>query len=387
MKIIQVTASISQDDGGPSTSIKALNREFLRMGHDAVIITSDSLGPSDGFQVRLGAPVEVDGCQVIFHHTSKYAPYKYARTMRRTLERELATADCVLVDGLYLPSTVTAFRAARRAETPFILQPHGTLDVYDRRKNSWIKSVFDLWIGRRIYSSSAAIVVTSDLERVDALPSNQTFPIAVIPLGASLEASQAVDNVDRWLAVPREARFVFLGRLARKKRPDLLIRSWALSNSKVKGQLLVVGPDHEFTRQELESLADELGVSESVTFLGGIGQREAAYVLRSAGVFVLPTERENFGIALAEAMMAGCAILTTDEAALSRTVNSAGAGLVLSSANTETLARALDELIGEPAAVSEMGRAGGVAANRDLTWRASAEQFIELIESVGVKNG
>ena len=83
---------------------------------------------------------------------------------------------------------------------------------------------------------------------------------------------------------------------------------------------------------------------------------------------MLPSENENFGIAVAEAMASGCAVISTKGTAAADHVISALSGIVLPSASPTSLVAALAELLGNEAEVRAMGDRGRRYAERFLTW-------------------
>ena len=90
--------------------------------------------------------------------------------------------------------------------------------------------------------------------------------------------------------------------LVRHKGVDVLLKAVAVSNAAgVPVELLVggAGPDEA----ALKNLAEEIGVSGAVRWLGWVEDRAAFF--REIDIFCLPSRREPFGLALIEAMAAG----------------------------------------------------------------------------------
>lgn len=105
-------------------------------------------------------------------------------------------------------------------------------------------------------------------------------------------------------------RFISVSNLNPRKRIDLLIRAFSLIKDKCPEAVLdVVGEGEE--RQKLEKLAASLRLGERVTFTGRLTRREIADCFSRADCFVLPSERETFGVVYAEAMMAGLPVIAT----------------------------------------------------------------------------
>ncbi len=107
--------------------------------------------------------------------------------------------------------------------------------------------------------------------------------------------------------------FVFLsaGRLVKFKGLDFLLRAFAgLKNSlDVPIMLKIIGRGEE--RENLEALADELGIRDEVEFTGRISREEVSRGYREANCFILPSLYEAFGVVLIEAMASGLPVIAT----------------------------------------------------------------------------
>ena len=122
--------------------------------------------------------------------------------------------------------------------------------------------------------------------------------LRVVPNGVDAASIRAADPH------PDAAEVLCLGRLIDEKRVDLLLRAVDMARASVPGiRCDVVGEGPQ--RDALERLAVELGISGRVRFLGRIPDREVAARLRGASVLALPSAREGYAMAVAEAQVAG----------------------------------------------------------------------------------
>ena len=133
--------------------------------------------------------------------------------------------------------------------------------------------------------------------------------------------------------VPFSRTVLFLGRLHPVKGLARLLQAWAKiqkpaarspssgsqwssgplsrSPSSLQWQLVLAGPDEGGYRKELERLIGELGCGESVVFAGELNDAQKWEALAAADLFVMPSDFENFGNAIVEAMMSGLPVITT----------------------------------------------------------------------------
>ncbi len=105
---------------------------------------------------------------------------------------------------------------------------------------------------------------------------------------------------------------IFAGRLLPNKNVDLLLKSVKIL--KEKGQNLrvyIVGDGPELS--SLKKLSDELDLNQEVKFFGFIESHSELYsLIKSSKVFVLPSNREGFGIVVIEANACGIPVITVD---------------------------------------------------------------------------
>jgi len=114
----------------------------------------------------------------------------------------------------------------------------------------------------------------------------------------------------------------------------------------------------------LKRLADELGLADRVVWTGFVDGELKASAFAASQVFVLPSFSENFGIAAAEALMAGLPCVLGEGVALADEVAQAGAGVV-TAPDPQAIARVFQELLGDDVRLAEMGqRARSLASNQ-----------------------
>src|SRR5262249_15647879 len=119
---------------------------------------------------------------------------------------------------------------------------------------------------------------------------------------------------------------LFLGRLARVKGLERLLRGFAYSK---RGVLAIVGNDYDGLAPQLVALARELNISAPVHIIARIvtgHDKELAFA--SARAFVLPSHSESFGNAVIEAMQRGIPVIVTPEVGAAEAVRESGGGIV-----------------------------------------------------------
>lgn len=121
---------------------------------------------------------------------------------------------------------------------------------------------------------------------------------------------------------------LMVGSSFKTKGVDRSMRALANLPEALRAQcrLFILGQDNP---KRMLPLADELGISEYITFLGG--RSDVPHFLLAADVLLHPSYHENTGTAILEAMVAGLPVLTTEVCGYAHYVSEQDAGIVLSS--------------------------------------------------------
>jgi glycosyltransferase involved in cell wall biosynthesis len=106
---------------------------------------------------------------------------------------------------------------------------------------------------------------------------------------------------------------LFLGRVHPKKRPDILIESWARADVPRDWRLVIAGPGKPKYLEKLNDLARKYGIEDAVQFVGPVSGADKNYLFQRALWFLLPSEQENFGVAVLEAVSSGCALAISNQ--------------------------------------------------------------------------
>jgi glycosyltransferase involved in cell wall biosynthesis len=314
MKILISMASVDPRRGGPSTAVRSLAATLVSQGHTVTVIAHDD---GNGRDDPEDAPYEL----LRFPLTSRIwqFSYEYLKWVRNNINRY----DAVLVHSLFLSHSYFVPGLARKFKIPYAIRPHGSLNIKDMARNRMQKSMYLAAIERRNLLGAAFLFCTSEREAKEAIRYGN-FRTEVIPLGvdSSVIADRNEDGVNRDLVA-------FIGRLTRKKGIEIVIQSMpSILAKNPNARFVVAGPDDENLQDGFEALARRLNVQESVTFPGHLDASGRNELLAQAGVFVLPSLDENFGIGVAEAMTAGVPVVITPGVSHASYVEEYKAGLV-----------------------------------------------------------
>jgi glycosyltransferase involved in cell wall biosynthesis len=310
----------------------------------------------------------------------------------RSLKKSIAPADVVHLHGIWDMALLAAARVASKLKVPYVVRPCGMLDPWSLRQKNLKKKLSIRFAYGKMFRKAAAFHATSKIEAEnvrDLLDSlNCSVPVHVIPNGIFLrdiELAPAKGNVHNdFPELEGKPYICFLGRLHHKKRPDLMVRGFAaIAAEYPELRLVIAGPDEGETGK-IKDLVAELGLTDRVHIPGPIYDRKKFGMLGDAACFCLPSEQENFGVAVAEAMASGVPVLVSDQVEIWPEIEEAGAGLVFP-LQVDALAEALRQVLSSPAAGAKMGLAGKRLVKQRFTWPRISNMTLNLYGNVGKK--
>ncbi len=289
-------------------------------------------------------------------------------SLRQPLALMRMNPDIVHVQSPYPLGEVSAWILKHRK--PLVISYQS--DVV--RQRGWLRAYAPLL--RRVLRHASRILVSSP-RYLESSPWLQPVRdrCAVVPLG--------VDHVrfhPPQLAYAGPPTLLFVGRLRYYKGLDTLLQAM---RDLPDVRLRIVGTGEMET--PLRALAAGLGIQERVRFEGDVPDAELPKVYTNATLFVLPANArsEAYGLVLLEAMASGLPCVTTEiGTGTSWIVQDGLTGSVVPPRNPEALACAISDLLAEPAALYEMGRAGRARVEGEFTQARMVERVIEAYHSV-----
>ena len=270
--------------------------------------------------------------------------------------------------------------AAWIAGVPVIVHtPHGHVFYgHFGRLASWcflqIERLLALWTTRMI------ALTESEREEHLALGVGQAARFAVVPSGIDVDRFHQISSGSGrrppGFTCPIDAVVVgSVGWLTPVKGHRFLIQAIArLKPAHPRLHLVIVAGGGSSDR--LSRLAVELGVDDSVTFLGE--RSDVPECLAAMHLFVLPSLNEGMGRALVEAMAAGLPVVATRVGGVPAIVEDGRTGLLVPPGDAAALAAAIDELLRRPEWAKELG----TAAQQSIGERFGIPAMVQAVEVV-----
>lgn len=376
MKVLHVVPDIAVESGGQSTAAIGFCEGLVEAGVNVGLLTTDYL--MNGQRQPKGIDLHVVPCGS--------SSWRWSPTLFRTLRALLDEVQVVHLHGLWLYPIWAAARLCRSLQVPYVLTPCGMLDGWSLSQHAWKKHAYAALLEGRTIRGAAALHFTAEAERVGSRAFGSCAPTCVVPIGLSRRAYEDLPPTGafrrRFPEVARKQLILFLGRLHYKKCPGLLLQAFSeLVREFPEAVLALAGPGEARYVSDLHAQALGLGLDGRVVFTGLLQGRAVQEALVDADIFVLPSLHENFGLAVAEAMAAGCPVVVSPEVALAPEIERYGAGVVVDG-EVDGLRNVLRQLLCDEARRHSMGQNGRRLILSQFTWDRVSQQMLEVYEDI-----
>jgi glycosyltransferase involved in cell wall biosynthesis len=167
---------------------------------------------------------------------------------------------------------------------------------------------------------------------------------------------------------------LFVGTLEPRKNLPLLLEAFAQVRGELDAELLIVGA-RGWLEQPIFAARDRAGLAQAAHFLGTLSEDELAVLYSHAGVFVLPSLYEGFGLPVLEAMACGAPVVTSNAGPLPEVAGDAA--ILLPPDNPDRWARAIIDVLREPHRAQDL-RQRGFARASAFSWQRAAQATREV---------
>lgn len=279
------------------------------------------------------------------------------------------------------PSSLAA--KCKRADVPFILGPlngglpwpKGFNDARAKEKEwlSFIRSVYSLSPAIRATYRNASTIIVGSRHTQSEVDGYGTPTVYIPENGIDPQSFKAVHKTP---LTNRKLKAIFVGRLVPYKGADVAIEACTEAMRKERLELEIVGDGPEM--QGLTTLAQDLGVSNWVTFSGWIPHSEIPSRLAAADILVFPSIREFGGGVVLEAMACGTVPIVVDYGGPGELLT-AQTGFRVPLGDKDALIQAtrqaIEQVLHDPHCLNGYAHAARLRVAELYTWRKKADQI------------
>jgi phosphatidylinositol alpha-1,6-mannosyltransferase len=259
------------------------------------------------------------------------------------------------------------------------LRPAIRYGVVIHGKDVWLR--LSPWRRRGLRNAdfimSVSLNTLEEAERVNGPLKGRKYllPNALAWESESIEERELVDILSG-------TRLLSVGRLAsdeREKGVDTVIEALPdLLKQVPDAQYVVVGDGGDLDRHR--RLAEKLGVTGHVHFLGFVDEPTLRFCYRSSDVFVLPSAQEGFGIVFLEAMRQRKPVVAARKGGTPEVVLDGTTGFLVEYGNKRELCDALIRLCKDPGLRNQMGSAGYQHLQRNYTFAHFKQRLADILK-------
>ncbi len=331
--------------GGSGVIATELGMYLARKGHKVHFITYSQ-------------PVRLDILEpnIYYHEVNvqdyplfHYQPYELALSSKMVNVVQKYRLDLLhvhyAIPHAYAAHTAQQILAEKHIDVKVVTTLHGTDITLVGRNPSYRPAVtFSI-------NKSDRVTTVSESLREDTLSFFEIEkPIQVIPNFVDLSLYERAKPCPQSFASDGERIITHVSNFRKVKRIHDVVEIFAGIQQELPAVLLMLGDGPEKERARLQAV--ELGIGEKVKFLGKTPEVER--ILCLSDLFLLPSEKESFGLAALEAMAAGVPVISSNTGGLPE-VNVLGlTGYTAEVGDTETMSRLAIDLLQNEAELEQL---------------------------------
>ncbi len=318
--------------GGSGVVATELGKALAKEGHEVHFITYSQPSRLDFLNENL------------FYHEVEfrsyplfeYPPYELALASKMVSVVKNEKLDLLHVHYA-IPHASAAYMAKQILKTqgiyiPVVTTLHGT-DITLVGKDASYEPVVTFSINE----SDGVTSVSEDLKKETYQSFKITRDIEVIPNFIDLEKfkKQKKDHFKKAICPHGESLIVHTSNFRKVKRVGDVIKVFNNIHKEIPSKLLLIGDGPE--RTIAETMTRDLAISDAVRFLGK--QEAVEEVLSVADLFLMPSEKESFGLAALEAMACEVPVISTNTGGLPELQIQGVTGFMSNVGDTEDMTR------------------------------------------------
>lgn len=359
MRILQWAMPYLPVMGGREVFVRRLATTLVERGHEVLVVAPEVVDATAAYALADDARAPFEVVRIPVRGAFEGQDAHELGIARAGLAQALAAFTPDVCHAHAIAPDLFVWREAARnlpSPVPLILTDHGVVAATD---------VGSLAVTRLAAATADVLVAVSDSAAsglARALPSLGDR-ITLIRNGVPLPSRTTP-------ADPQSRQVMAYGRLSSEKGFATLLVAWSvLVRDDPSLRLVLAGDGRE--RQGLGRLVEHLGIGESVTFAGWVGEQQVQQYLAGSILVVVPSLwAEPFGLVAAEAAAAGRAVIASRAGALPEIVSDGTTGRLFDAGDILGLISVLKDALSDPDGTARMGLAARARAVEHFGWEA-----------------
>jgi glycosyltransferase involved in cell wall biosynthesis len=353
--------------GGAHVHVRDLALALQRRGHEVAVFAGRPGVLARQLRENRVPYVEIPGLDRALNPLRDAGAFVRLRTALRDFGPDLISTHCS-------KAGVLGRLAARSLRIPALFTAHGWSfsDGVPGRRRALYR-----WLERIAAPLAERVIVVCEEDRRTAIEAR----VAITEkLRLVYNGMPDIDAAQRARPEEKPVRLIMIARVCEQKDYATLFRALAELRD-LEWHLDQVGDGP--MQREFRLLADELGLSERISFLGM--REDVVPLLAQAHVYLLISNWEGFPRSILEAMRAGLPVVASDVGGLREAISDGETGFLVARSDVRSLTERLRQLIESPPLRQALGTAGRVRYAPRFTFERMLEETIavygEMIDS------
>jgi glycosyltransferase involved in cell wall biosynthesis len=319
MNILHVTLAFppAYSWGGPVKIVHQICMELAKRGHNITVICTNLLDKRN--TIEPGTTVyKQGGMTVVYFKTINFPWWPgtigpiWMLDLPNWINKMVNDFDVIHIHGYRNTFLMPVNQTARKADVPFIISPHGSMSMVIN--STFSKRIYDKTMGIYELRGLSALIALNNSESMQAqavgVPPDR---IRVIPNGLDPSLYSITEKGSfrrKWNIPENQPLLLFVGRINRKKGPDMLIKAFDCLD-RDDAWLAIVGPD-DGQLDEVTQLVRLFNLEKRVIFTGLLAGQDLLAAYNDADLFILPCRTDTFPTTIMEACLANTPMVITE---------------------------------------------------------------------------
>jgi glycosyltransferase involved in cell wall biosynthesis len=283
-------------------------------------------------------------------------------------------------NGLWEYTELITAKIARKKRIPYVISPHGMLYPQALAVSKLKKQFFLKLFLMNDLNKAAAIHATCREEMQHLRNLGVKSLIAVIPNPINIQNNCQLANAERcFSSVNSQLKIGYLGRVHPRKNIERLLYVWdKLNLDDTDAELIIIGDGDKQYMDFLKAEQIQLNL-KNVVFTGFLSGEAKENALNSLSYLVVPSDFENFGMIIPEALIKGIPVIASKGTPWEE-LNTHQCGWWVDN-DVDTLAETIRKAIETPEDVRlEMGKRGQELVKNNYSVEVVAKKMIRLYD-------
>jgi glycogen(starch) synthase len=370
--------------GGLARVVAELSKQLVKQGCEVHVVTADHPGAAEHqddngvFVHRVKTQTDWTPDFLTWVGRLNFGLLQYAIELHRKTPFDVVHAHDWMV-------TDSAWTMKKGFGIPMIATMHATEAGRMHGLHNDLQRYISQMEWRLTYESWNVIVNSQHMHReLQSLFQVPADKIVVIPNGIDpdhFDFQFDPTPLRRQYASEHQQICLFVGRMVREKGVHVLLQAAQSILAAVPGtQFLLVGTGYYL--DDMKALANNLGISHNVHFLGYVSDHDLLRLYKAADVVVIPSLYEPFGIVALEGMAAQVPVVTTDAGGLVDFVEHLETGVTTYAGDIGSLSWGILEILRNKPLAQHLREVAYDKVKNIYNWKVIAKRTMELYETV-----